>query len=196
MRSCGRWEPKPSPTIRFTTWRSLVPDPLVGPASVYAASEGLHTSVIEQDVVGGQASMSSMIRNYFGFPWGIGGSDLTERGDAQATGFGARFVLSRTATALREEDDNRVLTLSNGTEVTSRTVVISTGVAYRRLNVPWAPTHRIIVDDPPLVVTRLVMGEERLFPTSFRRLRTPVFSKMFFRCSCTVCGETMRRSAI
>jgi thioredoxin reductase (NADPH) len=105
-------------------------------AAVYAASEGLHTSVIEPDVVGGQASMSSMIRNYFGFPWGIGGSDLTERGEAQATGFGARFVLSRTATALREEDDNRVLTLSNGTEVRSRTVVISTGVAYRRLDVP------------------------------------------------------------
>jgi thioredoxin reductase (NADPH) len=105
-------------------------------AAVYAASEGLHTSVIEPEVVGGQASMSSMIRNYFGFPWGIGGSDLTERGEAQATGFGARFVLSRTATGLREEDGKRVVTLSNGMEVTSRTVVISTGVAYRRLDVP------------------------------------------------------------
>jgi thioredoxin reductase (NADPH) len=105
-------------------------------AAVYAASEGLHTSVIEPEVVGGQASMSSMIRNYFGFPWGIGGSDLTERGEAQATGFGARFVLSRTATGLREGDGKRVVTLSNGMEVTSRSVVISTGVAYRRLDVP------------------------------------------------------------
>jgi thioredoxin reductase (NADPH) len=105
-------------------------------AAVYAASEGFHTSVIEPQVVGGQASMSSMIRNYFGFPWGIGGSDLTERGETQATGFGARFVLSRTATGLREDDGKRVVTLSNGMEVTSRTVVISTGVAYHQLDVP------------------------------------------------------------
>ena len=105
-------------------------------AAVYAASEGLHTCVIEPDVVGGQASMSSMIRNYFGFPWGIGGSDLTERGEQQATGFGARFIVTRNAIALREEDGNRVVTLSNGTEVKSRTVVISTGVAYRRFDVP------------------------------------------------------------
>lgn len=54
-------------------------------AAVYAASEGLSTCVIEPGVVGGQASMSSMIRNYFGFPWGIAGSDLTERGEQQAT---------------------------------------------------------------------------------------------------------------
>ena len=105
-------------------------------AALYAASEGLHTAVIEADVVGGQASMSSMIRNYFGFPWGIGGSELTERGEAQATGFGARFILSRTATDLRAKGDNRIVTLSNGKEVTSRTVVISTGVAYRQLDVP------------------------------------------------------------
>jgi thioredoxin reductase (NADPH) len=105
-------------------------------AAVYAASEGLHTSVIEPDVVGGQASMSSMIRNYFGFPWGIGGSDLTERGEQQATDFGARFVVTRYAIALREEDGNRVVTLSNETEVKSHTVVISTGVAYRRVEVP------------------------------------------------------------
>jgi thioredoxin reductase (NADPH) len=105
-------------------------------AGVYAASEGLHTAVIEPEVVGGQASMSSMIRNYFGFPWGIAGSDLTERGEAQATGFGARFVISRNATRLRTEEGRRVVTLSNGMEVTSRAVIISTGVAYRRLDVP------------------------------------------------------------
>jgi thioredoxin reductase (NADPH) len=105
-------------------------------AAVYAASEGLHTSVIEPDVVGGQASMSSMIRNYFGFPWGIGGSDLTERGEQQAIGFGARFVVTRNAIALRDGGGKRVVTLANGMDVMSRTVVISTGVAYRRLDVP------------------------------------------------------------
>jgi thioredoxin reductase (NADPH) len=105
-------------------------------AAVYAASEGLHTSVIEPDVVGGQASMSSMIRNYFGFPWGIGGSDLTERGEQQATGFGARFVVTRSAVGIRKQGGGSIVTLSNGTEVKSRTAVISTGVAYRRLDAP------------------------------------------------------------
>jgi thioredoxin reductase (NADPH) len=105
-------------------------------AAVYAASEGLRTTAIEPSVVGGQASMSSMIRNYFGFPWGIGGSDLTERASRQATGFGARFVITRSATGLRAEGVERVVTLSNQTEVRSRTIVIATGVSYRRLNVP------------------------------------------------------------
>jgi thioredoxin reductase (NADPH) len=105
-------------------------------AGVYAASEGLRTAVIEPSVIGGQASMSSMIRNYLGFPWGIGGSDLTERAGRQATGFGARFVITRSATGLRAEGAERVLTLSNQREITSQTVVISTGVSYRRLKVP------------------------------------------------------------
>jgi thioredoxin reductase (NADPH) len=87
-------------------------------------------------VVGGQASMSSMIRNYFGFPWGIGGSDLTERAERQAIGFGARIVAARSATALRAEGGERALTLSHGKEVRSRTVIVSTGVAYRRLEAP------------------------------------------------------------
>lgn len=105
-------------------------------AAVYAASEGLLTAVIEPWVVGGQASMSSMIRNYFGFPWGIGGSDLTERAERQAIGFGARIVAARSATALRAEGGERVLTLSHGKEVRSRTVIVSTGVSYRRLEAP------------------------------------------------------------
>jgi thioredoxin reductase (NADPH) len=105
-------------------------------AAVYAASEGLRTTAIEPSVIGGQASMSSMIRNYFGFPWGIGGSDLTERAGRQATGFGTRFVIARSATRLRAEGAERILTLSNQKEVTSRTIVISTGVSYRQLEVP------------------------------------------------------------
>jgi thioredoxin reductase (NADPH) len=105
-------------------------------AAVYAASEGLKTTAIEPQVVGGQASMSSMIRNYLGFPWGIGGNDLTERASRQATGFGTRFVIARSATGLRAVGGERILTLSNQMEVTSRTIVISTGVSYRQLKVP------------------------------------------------------------
>jgi thioredoxin reductase (NADPH) len=105
-------------------------------AAVYAASEGLKTTAIEPSVIGGQASMSSMIRNYLGFPWGIGGNDLTERAGRQATGFGTRFVIARSATGLRAVGSERILTLSNQMEVTSRTIVISTGVSYRELRVP------------------------------------------------------------
>jgi thioredoxin reductase (NADPH) len=109
-------------------------------AAVYAASEGLRSTVIEPAVVGGQASMSSMIRNYFGFPWGIAGSDLTERGEQQATGFGARFVAARSVTELRADGSLRVLTLDNGREIRTRSVVIATGVTYRRLEVPGVET--------------------------------------------------------
>jgi thioredoxin reductase (NADPH) len=105
-------------------------------AGVYAASEGLSAAVIEPWVVGGQASMSSMIRNYLGFPWGIGGSDLMERAERQATGFGANFVIARDAIGLRAQGEDRVVTLSHRKEITSRTIVISTGVSYRRLDVP------------------------------------------------------------
>jgi thioredoxin reductase (NADPH) len=109
-------------------------------AAVYAASEGLRTAVIEPMVVGGQASMSSLIRNYLGFPWGIGGSDLMERASRQAVGFGARFVITRSATGLRLRGSERVVTLDNEREVAGRAMVISTGVAYRRLDVPGVDT--------------------------------------------------------
>jgi thioredoxin reductase (NADPH) len=104
-------------------------------AAVYAASEGLQTAVLEPAIVGGQASLSSLIRNYFGFPWGIGGSDLTERGERQAVGFGARFVVTRHATHVHGVGDTRIITLDNQQEVRSKTIVLSTGVSYRRLNV-------------------------------------------------------------
>ena len=105
-------------------------------AATYAASEGLRTCIVEPAVVGGQASMSSMIRNYFGFPWGIAGADLTERGEAQAIGFGARMVAARDAIGLRADGDELIVTLENGIEARSRSVIIATGVAYRRLDVP------------------------------------------------------------
>lgn len=81
-------------------------------AAVYAASEGLRTVVIEPDSLGGQAGASSMIRNYLGFPGGISGRDLTQRAHQRALHFGARFVRTLSATALRSEGAMRVVTLS------------------------------------------------------------------------------------
>ncbi|MBO0682358.1 MAG: FAD-dependent oxidoreductase [Candidatus Dormibacteraeota bacterium] len=105
-------------------------------AAVYAASEGLSTVVLESRVPGGQAGTSSMIRNYLGFPAGVSGDDLTNRALEQAWLFRSDFVIGREATGLRPRGTGRVLRLSDGSEVAARTVVIATGVTWRRLNVP------------------------------------------------------------
>lgn len=105
-------------------------------AAVYAASEGLRTVVVEREVVGGQAGTSSLIRNYLGFPRGISGAELAQRAYQQAWLFGAKYVFARGATALRNRGENRILTLSDGRELTARAVLITTGASYRRLGVP------------------------------------------------------------
>jgi thioredoxin reductase (NADPH) len=105
-------------------------------AAVYAASEGLRTVVIEPEALGGQAGASSMIRNYLGFPRGISGDEITNRAHEQALHFGARIVHTHAAVGLRQEGDVRVVTLSNAQEIVSRTVILATGVTYRRIGVP------------------------------------------------------------
>ncbi len=105
-------------------------------AAVYGASEGLHTLVVERETIGGQAGSSSLIRNYLGFPRGISGAELAQRAYQQAWLFGAKYVLGREATRLRADGDRRVLTLSDGREVSARAVIIATGVRYRRLGIP------------------------------------------------------------
>jgi thioredoxin reductase (NADPH) len=105
-------------------------------AAVYAASEGLQTVVIESEAVGGQAGTSSMIRNYLGFPRGVSGQELAARAEDQAQQFGAQFVYTQAATGLRADGQDRIVTLADGSEITSRTVVLATGAAYRRLGIP------------------------------------------------------------
>ncbi|HSB62966.1 MAG TPA: FAD-dependent oxidoreductase [Thermoanaerobaculia bacterium] len=110
-----------------------------GPAglatAVYGASEGLSTIVIEREAIGGQAGASSLIRNYLGFPRGISGGELTQRAYQQAWLFGTKYVLARDVARLRASGLDRILTLSDGTEITARAVVIAAGAAYRRLEV-------------------------------------------------------------
>ena len=105
-------------------------------AAVYAGSEGLRTFVVERYVVGGQAGASSLIRNYLGFPRGIGGAELTQRAYQQAWLFGARYVFAREVVGIRADGAQRVLLLSDGREIVARAVVIATGARYRRLEVP------------------------------------------------------------
>ena len=104
-------------------------------ASVYAASEGLDVLVVEPMSLGGQASSSPMLRNYLGFPAGVGGADLAARAYQQAWTFGADFLIGRTATAIQADGDDRIVSLDDGTQVHARAVVIATGVSYRRVGI-------------------------------------------------------------
>jgi thioredoxin reductase (NADPH) len=105
-------------------------------AAVYAASEGLRTTVIEPSVPGGQAGTSSRIRNYLGFPNGISGRDLGARALEQAWFFGARFDLARPAVALETGAGEHVVRLDGGVQVRARAVVIATGVTWHTLEAP------------------------------------------------------------
>jgi thioredoxin reductase (NADPH) len=105
-------------------------------AAVYAASEGLRTALLEREAFGGQAGTSSRIRNYLGFPDGVNGAELAQRAYQQAWVFGTNFVYGNPAMSLAKDRDLLVVGLEDGTEAQARTVVIATGVSYRRLGVP------------------------------------------------------------
>lgn len=102
-------------------------------ASVYGASEGLKTLLIERHSPGGQAGTSSRIENYLGFPSGLSGSELTRRALTQSTRFGAEFLSPQDVRAIHEKDGYKKLILDGGTEINTRAVVITTGVDYRKL---------------------------------------------------------------
>lgn len=103
-------------------------------AAVYAGAEGMSALVIEDLAVGGQAGTSSRIENYMGFPTGISGGDLVWRGEVQAMKFGAKFAVPRRATAIEKRDDGVFcVTMDDGDVVCAKSVVVATGVQYRRL---------------------------------------------------------------
>jgi thioredoxin reductase (NADPH) len=105
-------------------------------AGVYAGAEGLKALVIEDLTIGGQAGTSSRIENYMGFPTGISGADLCWRGEVQAMRFGTRFAMPRRAAELARTVEGFRVTLEDGEAVAARSVVVATGVQYRRLAVP------------------------------------------------------------
>jgi thioredoxin reductase (NADPH) len=102
-------------------------------AGVYAASEGLKTVIVEREAPGGQAGQSSAIENYLGFPKGLSGSDLAQRALAQVSRFGAELVLAREVVGLEQRGTVRAVLFEGGGEIEARSVVVSTGVSYRRL---------------------------------------------------------------
>jgi len=107
-------------------------------AAVYGASEGLRTVIIERDVPGGQAGSSALIENYLGFPDGLSGAELASRAVTQAQKFGTEILLTKSAASLRDDRGYRVLELDDGTKIATHTVLLATGVAYRKLTVEGA----------------------------------------------------------
>jgi len=105
-------------------------------AAVYGASEGLRTVLLDRHAPGGQAGSSSRIENYLGFPAGVSGSELTRRAIAQAQRLGAEFLAPLETTGLSIDGGYKRLTLSDGRELVTRTVLASTGMLYRQHPAP------------------------------------------------------------
>jgi thioredoxin reductase (NADPH) len=102
-------------------------------AAVYAASDGLSTIVFDRDVPGGQASHTSLIENFFGFPDGIGGAELARQAGRQAEKFGAELMLLNGVTGGGFDDGKVRLHSGHGDEVTADVVLAAPGMEWRRL---------------------------------------------------------------
>ena len=127
-----------NPTLdRTKIWDVLIVG--AGPAglgtAVYAASEGLDVVILEANAPGGQAGTSSKIENYLGFPLGISGQELAARAYDQAQKFGAQMLIAKTAIRLGcDRKPFRVtLSLEDGDSLLARTIIIASGVEYRKL---------------------------------------------------------------
>lgn len=100
-------------------------------AAVYGASEGLKTLLLDRDGPGGQASMSSRIENYLGFPTGISGAELTRRAILQAQRLGAEFLAPVEVGSFALDGGYKRLTLQGDREVIARAMIVTTGMTYR-----------------------------------------------------------------
>lgn len=103
-------------------------------AAVYAGSEGLKTLLVERRAPGGQAGTSSRIENYLGFPSGISGAELSRRAITQATRFGTEFLSPQAVSKIEVREPYKIITLGDGTVVNTKSVIISTGVDYKKLD--------------------------------------------------------------
>jgi thioredoxin reductase (NADPH) len=103
-------------------------------AAVYGASEGLRTLVIEREAPGGQAETSSRIENYLGFPTGVSGDELARRALQQASRLGAEIMVTRTVAGI--DPAAKIVMLDGGEQVRARSIILATGVSWRRLSTP------------------------------------------------------------
>ncbi|MDH6180127.1 thioredoxin reductase (NADPH) [Microbacteriaceae bacterium SG_E_30_P1] len=108
-------------------------------AAIYGASEGLSTVLLDGIAPGGQASATSRIENYLGFPFGVSGGDLIGQAQLQALKFGVRVFAPCEAEGLEASGDHLVLSLTDGARVHARAVIVATGASYRALSLDrWA----------------------------------------------------------
>jgi thioredoxin reductase (NADPH) len=125
-----------TPTLPFYDLIVIGGGPAGLGAAVYGASEGLRTVLVEREAIGGQAGQSSRIENYLGFPSGITGGDLAWRAATQARRFGAEMLLTSDVSGLDVCGSARVVRLADGGQLSAHAVLLTTGVAYRRLEAP------------------------------------------------------------
>jgi thioredoxin reductase (NADPH) len=104
-------------------------------AAVYGATEGLSTAVVDALAPGGQASTTSRIENYLGFPTGVSGTEFGERAQLQAQRLGAEMFVPHAVVSLSHRDGYYHVTLENDAELLGKAVIIATGVSYRGLEV-------------------------------------------------------------
>jgi len=105
-------------------------------AAVYGASEGFNTLVVDSGGIGGQATSSSLIRNYLGFPRGVSGRRLAQSAYEQAWVFGAHFAFMQFVTMLGRDDDGLWIDLSDSGRIRTRAVLLATGAEYQRIGIP------------------------------------------------------------
>ena len=105
-------------------------------AAIYGGSEGLKTLLLDRVGPGGQTGQSSKIENYMGFPAGLSGAELGNRGYLQALKFGVEFRAPVSVVRIeRQATGDHALELCSGQVVRSRAILIATGASYRRLPV-------------------------------------------------------------
>ncbi len=105
-------------------------------ASVYGSCEGLKTVLVEKSNPGGQASNSARIENYLGFPVGLSGPELTRRAMTQTLRFGTEVLTPQQVKCINVKDGYKITEMEDGTQIHSKAIVIATGAAYARLNIP------------------------------------------------------------
>ena len=105
-------------------------------ASVYGSCEGLKTVLIERSNPGGQASSSARIENYLGFPAGLSGADLSRRAITQTLRFGTEILTPKEVKNITVKDGYKITEMMDGSEILSKAIIIATGVAYKKLELP------------------------------------------------------------
>ena len=133
-RLAESWQPSAPPARAGYDVAIVGAGPAGLAAAVYAASDGLSTIVLDRDVPGGQASHTSLIENFIGFPDGIGGAELARLAGRQAERFGAELRMLGGVTGHRREPGGTfALQLADGFEIAARTIVAAPGMEWRRL---------------------------------------------------------------